>query len=98
MSLTEARPATGGEPPSDEAGPGRRIDWRAAARNAGYGALPVVISLLVAAVIGSLVILAVRRSFADLGDVATTMWEYGLLNRDSFAYIFSRATPGSPSC
>jgi ABC-type uncharacterized transport system permease subunit len=95
MSVTEAPPAEpqpGPQPPERQAGI-RGFDWRGAAREAAYGAVPILVSLLVAAVIGALVILAVRRSFADLSDVASTMWDYGLLNRDSVAYILSRATP-----
>jgi len=95
VSVTdEARPAAPQPPPDrDEGEPARGRDWRALLRNAGYGALPVVVSLLVAAIIGAITILLVRRSFSDLADVANAMWEYGIVNRDSFAYIFSRATP-----
>jgi general nucleoside transport system permease protein len=91
VSVTEAPPAAPGPGAAEEP---RGTDWRAAARDAFYNdVVPVVISLAVAAVIGAGVILAVRHSFDDLRDVAQAMWEYGLLNRDSFAYIFSRATP-----
>ena len=90
MSVTEAPPA---EPQPGPERTGAGVDWRGAAREAVYVVVPVVVSLLVAAVIGAIVILAVRRNFADLADIADAMWEYGLLNRDSVAYILSRATP-----
>jgi general nucleoside transport system permease protein len=89
MSVTEAPPAEPQPGPEKTRG----VDWRGAAREAVYVVVPVVVSLLVAALIGTVVILAVRRSFADLTDIADAMWEYGLLNRDSVAYILSRATP-----
>ncbi|HKE99370.1 MAG TPA: ABC transporter permease [Actinomycetes bacterium] len=92
MSVTQAPPAEPGPGP-EAAGRPRATDWRAAARDLLDTLVPVAIALLTAAVIGALVILAVRRSVSDLGDVASAMWEYGLLNRDSFAYIFARATP-----
>jgi ABC-type uncharacterized transport system permease subunit len=95
MSVTEAPPAEPqpGPQPPEKPSRLRGIDWRGAAREAFYGAVPILVSLLVATVIGAVVILAVRRSFSDLTDVASTMWDYGLLNRDSVAYILSRATP-----
>jgi simple sugar transport system permease protein len=93
VSVTEAPPTAPGPGP-DAAEEPRGTDWRALARDLFYNdVVPVVVSLVVAAVIGAVVILAVRRSVDDLNDVAKAMWEYGLLNRDSFAYIFSRATP-----
>jgi simple sugar transport system permease protein len=93
VSITEAPRQT--EPPAQGPDPEetRGFDWRGTARGLLDAAIPVVISLVIAAVIGAAVILAVRRNAGDLRDVAKAMWEYGFLNRDSFAYIFSRSTP-----
>jgi ABC-type uncharacterized transport system permease subunit len=94
VSVTEAPPAEPQPGPQPERPAGlRAIDWRGAAREAAYGAVPIVVSLLLAAVIGAVVILVVQRNVSDLREVASTMWDYGFLNRDSVAYILSRATP-----
>jgi ABC-type uncharacterized transport system permease subunit len=55
--------------------------------------LAPVVSLLIAAVFGVLVILVVQQSWADVIDVADAMWSYGLFNRNSLAFILGRATP-----
>ncbi|HEU4398578.1 MAG TPA: ABC transporter permease [Actinomycetota bacterium] len=55
--------------------------------------LAPVVSLLIAAVFGVLVILVVQQSWADVVDVADAMWSYGLFNRNSLAFILGRATP-----
>jgi ABC-type uncharacterized transport system permease subunit len=55
--------------------------------------LAPVVSLLIAAVLGVLVILVVQQSWADVVDVADAMWSYGLFNRNSLAFILGRATP-----
>jgi ABC-type uncharacterized transport system permease subunit len=44
-------------------------------------------------VIGVLVILLVQQSWSDVAQVASAMWNYGLFNRNSVAFIFGRATP-----
>jgi len=88
---TEPAPAPTPPPPAEA--PPRRVDWGAAARDLVGNLIPVVISLAVAVVVGAVVILAVRRNVGDLGDVANAMWTYGIQNRDSFGFIFSRATP-----
>jgi ABC-type uncharacterized transport system permease subunit len=93
MSVTEAPSATPPGPGPEAPGEPRAVDWRATARDLLDTLVPVAIALVAAAVIGALVILLVRRDLGDLADVAEAMWDYGLLNRDSFAYIFSRATP-----
>jgi ABC-type uncharacterized transport system permease subunit len=63
------------------------------AKQLGMRLLAPAVSLLLSALVGALVILIVQRSFKDLADVASSMWNYGLLNRSSFAFIFGRATP-----
>jgi general nucleoside transport system permease protein len=85
--------ATSAPPPGpDTTEQRRRIDWGGAARELGYRALPIVVALTLAALVGALTILLVRDA-SDLADVVYTMWDYGLNNRDSFAFMFARATP-----
>ena len=69
------------------------VDWAEQARRFGLQLLAPLISLLLAAVLGVLVILVVQRSWSDVTAVASAMWNYGLLNRSSFGFIFGRATP-----
>ena len=88
MKVEEERPPP---PEADEAA--ARIPWSQRLRNFGLQLLAPAISLLIAAVIGVLVILVVQRSWSDVTDVAGAMWNYGLLNRNSAAFIFGRATP-----
>jgi general nucleoside transport system permease protein len=70
-----------------------RLTWAQQARGLALRLLAPAVSLLVAAVIGGLVILVVQRSWSDVTDVAGAMWNYGLFNRNSLAFIFGRATP-----
>ena len=79
------------EPEADEAVVG--IPWSQRIRNLGIQLLAPAISLLIAAVIGVLVILVVQQSWSDVTDVAGAMWNYGLFNRNSVAFILGRATP-----
>ena len=79
------------EPEADEALVG--IPWSQRIRNLGIQLLAPAISLLIAAVIGVLVILVVQQSWSDVTDVAGAMWNYGLFNRNSVAFILGRATP-----
>src|SRR6266704_2170416 len=83
-------------PPAPQPAPetvSTRLNWGEQARRFGLQLLAPVASLLLAAVLGALVILIVQRSWSDVTDVAGAMWNYGLLNRSSFAFIFGRATP-----
>jgi ABC-type uncharacterized transport system permease subunit len=89
MKVEQAPPA----PPPPVEAPARRVDWVTAVRDFAASLVPVLVALAVAAVVGALVILLVRRSFSDLADVGGVLWSYGIRNRDSFALIFSRATP-----
>jgi general nucleoside transport system permease protein len=79
-------------PPQPEALP-TRVDWAEQVRRFGLQLLAPAVSLVLAAAIGVLVILVVQRSWSDVTDVAASMWNYGLLNRSSFGFIFGRATP-----
>jgi general nucleoside transport system permease protein len=89
----QTKPAPAPASPPPPATEVRRIDWGAAARDLVANLIPVLVSLVIAAVVGAIVILAVRRDAGDLADVAEAMWSYGIQNRDSFGFIFSRATP-----
>ncbi len=83
-------------PPAPQPAPetvSTRLNWGEQASRFGLQLLAPVASLLLAAVLGALVILIVQRSWSDVTDVAGAMWNYGLLNRSSFAFIFGRATP-----
>ena len=88
MKVEERPPAPPPEP--EVAG---RLTWAQQARGLALRLLAPAVSLLVAAVIGGLVILVVQRSWSDVTDVAGAMWNYGLFNRNSLAFIFGRATP-----
>jgi ABC-type uncharacterized transport system permease subunit len=90
MKTEERMPAT---PPPEPPGPPPRPQWSEQLRDLGYRLLAPAGSLVFAAAIGALVILLVQRSVEDLGAVVDAMWGYGLQNRDSFAFIFGRATP-----
>src|SRR4029453_353925 len=79
------------EPEAEEAA--ARLPWGQRIRGWGMQLLAPAVSLLVAAVIGVLVILIVQRSWSDVTDVASSMWSYGLFNRNSVAFILGRATP-----
>ena len=91
MRVEERPPAPVPEPPEPEVA--ARASWAQRARGVGLQLLAPLASLLLAAVIGALVILLVQRSWSDVTDVAGAMWNYGLLNRSSLAFIFGRATP-----
>jgi simple sugar transport system permease protein len=88
----EERPPPPQPEPAAEAVAGR-IGLAEQARQLGMRLLAPAVSLVVSALVGALVILVVQRSFKDLSAVASSMWNYGLLNRSSFAFIFGRATP-----
>jgi ABC-type uncharacterized transport system permease subunit len=90
VKTEERMPAT---PPPEPPGPPPRAQWSEQLRDLGYRLLAPAGSLVFAAAIGALVILLVQRSVEDLGAVVDAMWSYGLQNRDSFAFIFGRATP-----
>jgi len=90
----EERPPPPPEPPEPEADEALvGIPWSQRIRNLGIQLLAPAISLLIAAVIGVLVILVVQQSWSDVTDVAGAMWNYGLFNRNSVAFILGRATP-----
>jgi general nucleoside transport system permease protein len=90
MKTEERLPAA---PPPEPEGPARRRQWAEQLRELGYRLLAPAASLAFAAVVGALVILLVQRSVEDLGDVVGAMWNYGIENRDSLAFILGRATP-----
>jgi general nucleoside transport system permease protein len=90
VKVEEERPPPP-EPEAEEAAAG--IPWSQRLRGWALQLLAPAISLLIAAVIGVLVILVVERSWSDVADVAGAMWNYGLLNRNSVAFILGRATP-----
>jgi ABC-type uncharacterized transport system permease subunit len=90
VKVEEERPPPP-EPEAVEAAAG--IPWSQRLRGWALQLLAPAISLLIAAVIGVLVILVVERSWSDVADVAGAMWNYGLLNRNSVAFILGRATP-----
>ncbi|MGH2815891.1 MAG: hypothetical protein ACRDLC_12145, partial [Actinomycetota bacterium] len=92
MKVEEERPPPPEpEPEAEEAATG--IPWSQRLRGWALQLLAPAISLVIAAVIGVLVILIVQRSWSDVTDVAGAMWNYGLFNRNSVAFIFGRATP-----
>jgi len=87
----EERPPAEPEPAAEAVAAG--VGLAEQAKQLGMRLLAPAVSLVVSALVGALVILIVQRSFKDLGAVASSMWNYGLLNRSSFAFIFGRATP-----
>jgi general nucleoside transport system permease protein len=87
----EERPPAEPEPAAEPVA--ARVGLAEQAKQLGMRLLAPAVSLVVSALVGALVILIVQRSFKDLGAVASSMWNYGLLNRSSFAFIFGRATP-----
>jgi ABC-type uncharacterized transport system permease subunit len=89
----KVEPAPAAPPPPEPETPQRRADPAGAARELAYKLVPLVVALAVAAVVGALIILVVRRDVSDLTLVAHTMWDYGLVDEDAFAVIFGRATP-----
>jgi ABC-type uncharacterized transport system permease subunit len=89
VKVEEQRPPP--EPEAEEAPAG--IPWSQRLRGWGLQLLAPAIALVVAAVIGVLVILVVRRNWSDVAQVASAMWNYGLFNRNSVAFILGRATP-----
>jgi ABC-type uncharacterized transport system permease subunit len=89
MKVEEQRPPP--EPEAEEAPAG--IPWSQRLRGWGLQLLAPAIALVVAAVIGVLVILVVQQSWNDVTQVAGAMWNYGLFNRNSVAFILGRATP-----
>jgi simple sugar transport system permease protein len=90
VKVEEQRPPSP-EPAAEEAA--ARLPWGQRLRGWAFQLLAPAVSLVVAAVIGVLVILVVQRSWSDVTDVAAAMWNYGLFNRNSVAFIFGRATP-----
>jgi general nucleoside transport system permease protein len=90
MKVEERPPAP---PPEAEPEIAARIPWRQRLRAFALQLLAPAISLLTAAVIGALVILVVQRSGSDVVDVAGAMWDYGITNPNSLAFILGRATP-----
>ena len=90
MKVEEERPPPP-EPEAEEAPAG--IPWSQRLRGWGLQLLAPAISLLIAAVIGVLVILIVQQNWNDVAQVASAMWNYGLFNRNSVAFILGRATP-----
>jgi general nucleoside transport system permease protein len=78
-------------PPEPEVA--RRASLAQQVRGFALQLLAPVSSLLVAAIIGAVAILVVQRSWSDVTDVGAAMWNYGLFNRNSLAFIFGRATP-----
>jgi simple sugar transport system permease protein len=91
MKVEERPPPSQPEPPAEAVA--TRIGLGERARQLGWRLLAPAVALLVSALVGALVILIVQRSYSDLSAVASSMWNYGLLNRSSFAFIFGRATP-----
>src|SRR4029453_14223589 len=90
----EEKPPPPPEPPEPEAEEAAaRLPWGQRLRGWGLQLLAPAGSLLIAAVIGVLVILIVQRSWGEVTDVASSMWSYGLFNRNSVAFILGRATP-----
>jgi ABC-type uncharacterized transport system permease subunit len=90
----EEKPPPPPEPPEPEAEEATvRLPWGQRLRGWALQLLAPAVSLLIAAVIGVLVILVVQQSWSDVTDVAGAMWNYGLFNRNSVAFILGRATP-----
>ena len=84
-------------PPPPEPEPSRRprlrIPLGQRLRGWAIQLLAPAVSILIAAVIGVLVILIVQQSWGDVADVGAAMWNYGLFNPNSLAFILGRATP-----
>ncbi len=91
MKVEERPPPPQPEPPAEPVA--TRVGLVEQAKQVGMRLLAPGVSLVVSALVGALVILVVQRSFSDLADVVSSMWNYGLVNRSSFAFIFGRATP-----
>jgi general nucleoside transport system permease protein len=79
------------EPEAEEAA--ARLPFGQRLRGFALQLLAPAVSLLIAAVIGVLVILIVQQNLGDVADVGAAMWNYGLFNRNSVAFILGRATP-----
>ena len=92
MSQVAERPAAPA-PESPEPAVARRTPLGQRLRGFALQLLAPVASLVFAAVVGALVILLVQRSWSDVVAVGSAMWNYGLLNRSSLAFILGRATP-----
>jgi general nucleoside transport system permease protein len=90
MKLEERPPAP---PPEAEPEVAARIPWRQRLQAFALQLLAPAISLLSAAIIGALVILVVQQSGSDVVAVANSMWDYGITNPNSLAFILGRATP-----
>ncbi len=90
MKVEERPPAP---PPEAEPEVAARIPWRQRLQAFALQLLAPAISLLSAAIIGALVILVVQRSGSDVVAVASSMWDYGITNPNSLAFILGRATP-----
>jgi general nucleoside transport system permease protein len=89
VKVEEERPPP--EPEVEEAPAG--IPWSQRLRGWGLQLLAPAIALVIAAIIGVLVILVVQQNWNDVTQVASAMWNYGLFNRNSVAFILGRATP-----
>jgi general nucleoside transport system permease protein len=90
MKVEERPPAP---PPEAEPEVAARIPWRQRLQAFALQLLAPAISLLSAAIIGALVILVVQQSGSDVVAVANSMWDYGITNPNSLAFILGRATP-----
>jgi ABC-type uncharacterized transport system permease subunit len=90
MKVEERPPAP---PPEAEPEVAARIPWRQRLQAFALQLLAPAISLLSAAIIGALVILVVQQSGSDVVAVASSMWDYGITNPNSLAFILGRATP-----
>jgi general nucleoside transport system permease protein len=90
MKVEERPPAP---PPEAEPEVTARIPWSQRLRAFALQLLAPAASLVSAAIIGALVILVVQQSGEDVVDVASAMWDYGITNPNSLAFILGRATP-----
>jgi len=90
MKVEERPPAP---PPEAEPEVAARIPWSQRLQAFAFQLLAPAVSLLTAAVIGALVILVVQQSGSDVVAVASAMWDYGITNPNSLAFILGRATP-----
>jgi general nucleoside transport system permease protein len=90
MKVEERPPAP---PPEAEPEATARIPWRQRLQAFALQLLAPAISLLSAAIIGALVILVVQQSGSHVVAVANSMWDYGITNPNSLAFILGRATP-----
>jgi general nucleoside transport system permease protein len=90
MKVEERPPAP---PPEAEPEVAARIPWRQRLQAFALQLLAPAISLLSAAIICALVILVVQQSGSDVVAVANSMWDYGITNPNSLAFILGRATP-----